>query len=818
MKFSSLKEKKEKSIELYNKLKEFESNNKEKTADIFKQYKFIFEINGVDEEMNFNYLKFIFSNYDFVQAKIKKIDKLICKLIQTLNQNNLKQLNTIIKSSEKEFKKNFTYYQELKIFKGDLNDLKNILINIEEKGINTIRDFEFFLEENYGLPIGYVNNKNICLRYMIEEISRKIYFLIQRKDGEEIFNKKNNKNIPQKEEINRIYSILEKNNLNEDQKDEILKVFENRVKREDEKKNAQLFYKMINNLKKSNNRIIKDNFFQIKRGNNKFINRKFKNLFLNAYHLYNNKNEIDFEKFIQINENNEIEIFQKFKTQKNFNFNDYRDFFFFIFADEKEIISEQKFKDPIKIILKVFQEFKYSINGINTIDEFKFFVFLFTTIIFAPKISLYLDSNNNFNYIKKLSNILYKNNENDINNLIKHLDFKVYIKKESKEKQYYIEKYFESFKDNEFSIINILEEISKEKYNISIIKNNNLLFNHYLENNILSPYIEEIKNYIKSFISSHLMKKLYYLNDDFSKSGCPFPYENNDNIKDIISMIKFYPFPEDDISGLTERNFFEIYISTYTSKLINFDCDFNEDLGNNWIFILFNISKKIIDIEHEIIHSTRTLIKYLGFDINIPTDRDKILYQAQDLTFTASELFNKKYTYNNQSINKFNFIDEEKELNLIKKKRKREKKKINKETIKKLIKMKSKEKIKSKVKNNQIGSDGGKKFECQLYTNGDNIGEININQIFYILDEDFLNEDPDKYHSNFIELKDKNYQIQIQNYKANTFLGKLISLFNITQEEINNVYKKNILIDACRSSKNDILININRSDVYDVIN
>ncbi len=132
--------------------------------------------------------------------------------------------------------------------------------------------------------------------------------------------------------------------------------------------------------------------------------------------------------------------------------------------------------------------------------------------------------------------------------------------------------------------------------------------------------------------------------------------------------------------------------------------------------------------------------------------------------------------------------------------------------------MKSKEKIKSKVKNNQIGSDGGKKFECQLYTNGDNIGEININQIFYILDEDFLNEEPDKYHSNFIELKDTNYQIQIKNYKKNTFLGKLISLFDITQDEIKDVYKKNILIDAGRNRNTDILIKINRSDIYDVIN
>ena len=587
MKFSSLKEKKLKSIELYNKLKEFQSNNKEKRDEILKQYQFIFEINGVDEEMNFDYLKFIFLNYDFVQSKIKtNIKKLICKLIQTLSLDNLHQLNSIIKNSEKEFNKDFTYYKELKIFKGDLNDLKNILINVEEKGIKTIRDFEFFLEDNYGLPIGYVNNKNIFLRYMIEEISRKIYFLIKRKDGEESLNKKNNKNLPQKEEINRIYSILKKNNLNENEKDEILKVFENRIKREDEIKNAQLFYKKINDLKKTNNPKITNHFFQIKRGNNKIINQKFKNLFLDAYHLYNNKNEIDFEKFIQISENNEIEIFQKFKIQKNFNFNNYSDFFFFIFADEKEIISEQKFKDPIKIILKVFQEFKYSINGINTIDEFKYFLFLFTVIIFSPKISLYLDSNNNFTYIKKLSNILYKNNENDINNLIKHLDFEVTIKEQLNEKKYYIEKYFESFKYNEFSIINILEEISKENYNISIIKNNNLLFNHCLGNNIFSPYIEEIKNYIKLFISSHLMEKLYYLNNDFLKSGCPFPYKNKDNIDDIISIIKFYPFPEDDISGLTERNIFEIYISTYTSKLINFYCDFEENLGNNWIFIL----------------------------------------------------------------------------------------------------------------------------------------------------------------------------------------------------------------------------------------
>ena len=70
MKFSSLKEKKLKSIELYNKLKEFQSNNKEKRDEILKQYQFIFEINGVDEEMNFDYLKFIFLNYD-----IKKKDK-----------------------------------------------------------------------------------------------------------------------------------------------------------------------------------------------------------------------------------------------------------------------------------------------------------------------------------------------------------------------------------------------------------------------------------------------------------------------------------------------------------------------------------------------------------------------------------------------------------------------------------------------------------------------------------------------------------------------------------------------------------------------
>lgn len=54
------------------------------------------------------------------------------------------------------------------------------------------------------------------------------------------------------------------------QKNEVLKIFENRINREEERKKAHSFYKK-KELKIDNSQKINNDFFHIKRVNNKFI-------------------------------------------------------------------------------------------------------------------------------------------------------------------------------------------------------------------------------------------------------------------------------------------------------------------------------------------------------------------------------------------------------------------------------------------------------------------------------------------------------------------------------------------------------------------
>lgn len=181
------------------------------------------------------------------------------------------------------------------------------------------------------------------------------------------------------------------------------------------------------------------------------------------------------------------------------------------------------------------------------------------------------------------------------------------------------------------------EEYKKKKYNnntVNIIKNNKYkgfsfsnfdnFFPYCFENpfNYKAKYFDfplfldksmirndeelfnEFKNFLKYIYTSKIIKDIFYLSTEFNEFL--FPFDDNDILDELLDFTNFWPLPNNELRGFTEKEFPEIFIGT---NLVN-----NINLNDNFSKIITQISQILNTCIHEHLkHYLKALIFYNSF-------------------------------------------------------------------------------------------------------------------------------------------------------------------------------------------------------------
>ena len=181
-------------------------------------------------------------------------------------------------------------------------------------------------------------------------------------------------------------------------------------------------------------------------------------------------------------------------------------------------------------------------------------------------------------------------------------------------------------------IQNLFDSRLKKKNNIKMFYNLDKLMN----DNDLTPYISDIKKFLKKIVDTKVyqqaIKKLFP-NDYNSLLS-----NNNEEIKQYIDeRIKFYPFQNLDLSGITDKLSGYSFIPSINFKIIESEKEeelddyviINEKKINKEIYI---VGITIVNSIHEVNHTNQIIIFFKGNDKNLFDSPERILKENKSIS------------------------------------------------------------------------------------------------------------------------------------------------------------------------------------------
>lgn len=117
----------------------------------------------------------------------------------------------------------------------------------------------------------------------------------------------------------------------------------------------------------------------------------------------------------------------------------------------------------------------------------------------------------------------------------------------------------------------------------------------------------EFKNFLNHIYSSKIIKDIFYLSTEFNEFL--FPFDDNDILDELLDFTNFWPLPNNELRGFTEKEFSEIFIGTNLVNKIE-DANFSK--------IITQISQILNTCIHEHInHYIKALIFYNSFRLGV---------------------------------------------------------------------------------------------------------------------------------------------------------------------------------------------------------
>lgn len=766
VKYQNLNDKIKDAKNLFDQLKINQINMK--LEEIFIKYQQILKIISIDSEINYEYLNFLIINKEIIinkqLFKKKEFNLEFNKYEQTLTSDDIKKIIYLKKNKNIDTGKD-------NYFIGEINDLIDLLNTIKDNYFNL--ENYFFYESyifSYGIPPGLINNNYFIMRYLLNIIKNKINLILNENKNNE--DKSSFKNIIQKIKSNKI-TKFEKKEINF-----ILNVIKNREKRE-KKINGQLLYETI---KKFN--IEKIKHFDIIQLNNKLIDLitnkennitcELINLFLEYNQLIEN-GKINIEKIKDLKEENLIDIKEYINKNNIEDLNIMKKQLLFILIDEYQSFPKEKFTYPELILKYIFKEIKLKLN--SSIEKIKYFTFLFNNIIFGNNIGIEIKNLKKFDetYLEKILNYFTINDSQKIYSLAEKYNYQIF-EKENNEIQIQDTNNLFQFNKLNYAICNIIMDIHENETE-KIIMYKELLFDSK-QYNYFNEYTDDIKDFLKKFIKSKLMIDL--LNESKQLNKGKYIINNDELWENILNRINYWPYPKIDIDALSDRILYEIITCSIPDEVIFknrlFKCP-------NSFKLIYNLAIKIRDLEHEIFHFMISNLYYLGYIKKPKTDEKKKVFYEQDFTNMKPSTYVNKFL----PVKKFEsiFIEEEniKEDIFLNKKRNITKKVEEKKFIKDMKNTLIPSEQFKILKDSKYYGDAGDQFENMLITGlSGKIEEFSVNQIFMLLDEDALNLNAINFHFDFIEIKKKDYIIDINKFQTSKLLNRIITENNIKNE------------------------------------